>query len=320
MKNCYHLKHVLFVRDTNLNILSRLEIKQLRILKALLREKNVSRVASQVGLTQQAVSDQLRKLREIFDDQLFIRRSNGLIPTSFAEEIEEKIEKILFDIEELVEQPKFEPENINSTFVISATDYAQQIVLPLLLQKIRLLAPNLKIVIRDFDAENLHELMITGKINLALTFPSYIPNSYSHITLFSERFVCVTSKKTKINKKHLELKDIASMPQIIVSPSKNNLRGSIDSYFEKEGIKRNIVISAPCFSVVPRYLETTDAIAFLPSKVLPNENVTQLHVVDEMPSFEIIAAWHPKNNKDLLHKWILNLLKDGCPPCKTSCI
>lgn len=297
-----------------MSLINRLEIKQLRILQALLRERNVSRVANQVGLTQQAVSDQLRKLRDIFDDQLFVRRSNGLIPTPIAEQLEEKIEKILSDLEGLLEQPTFEPENISTTFVISATDYAQQIVVPSLLNKIRLLAPNLKIIIRDFEIDNLHELMITGRVDLALTFPDYIPGTYPYMSLFSEHFVCVTSTTSSLNRAEVKLADIASIPQIIVSPSRANFRGSIDSYFEKEGYKRNVVISAPCFSVVPRYIEMTDAIAFLPSKVLPNDKLVQLNLVEKMPSFEVISAWHPRSSNDLLHQWILGLLRDEYSP------
>ncbi len=121
--------------------IDRLEIRQLRILQALLREQNVSRVAQQVGLTQQAVSDQLRKLRDIFDDRLFLRKSNGLIPTPLAEQLGGRIDELLQGFEQLLESESFEPSLIDSTYVIAATDYAQQIVLPDLLSKIRQQAP-----------------------------------------------------------------------------------------------------------------------------------------------------------------------------------
>ena len=78
--------------------INRLEIKQLRILQALLSELNVSRVANQVGLTQQAISDQLKKMRDIFDDRLFLRKSNGLVRTPMALKLGLKIDKILANV------------------------------------------------------------------------------------------------------------------------------------------------------------------------------------------------------------------------------
>lgn len=289
---------------------NRLEVKQLRILQALLRERNVSRVASQVGLTQQAISDQLRKLRDIFDDRLFLRRSNGLVPTPLAEDLGVKIENILTDLEGLLDPPAFNPAKVSATYAIAATDYAQQIVLPRLLSKIRKLAPGLKIIIRDFEIDNLHELMVTSRINLALTFPDYIPSSYPYFTLFNEHHICIASKKSPLAKRKLSLADIASHPQIIASPSRPNFRGSIDAWFEEAGLMRNVVISAPCFSVVPRYIETTDAIAFLPSRTLLNDKLTKLDLNESLIDFEVIAAWHPRSSQDPLHNWITDLLKE----------
>ncbi len=288
---------------------SRLEVKQLRILQALIREKNVSRVASQVGLTQQAVSDHLRKLRDIFDDRLFIRSANGLVPTPVAEGLAVKIENILTDLESLLAPAIFDPAKLDLTYTISATDYAQKLVLPGFLAQIRKLAPGLKINIRDFVIDSLPELMVSNRVNLALTFPNYIPSSYPYITLFSEHHVCVASKQSPLANKKLSLADISSKPQIVVSPSSANLRSSVDTWFEEAGLKRNIVISAPCFSVVPGYIETTDAIGFLPSRALPNDKIIQLDIAEKPIEFEVVVAWHPRSSQDPLHNWIIGLFK-----------
>ncbi|ASJ70716.1 LysR family transcriptional regulator [Granulosicoccus antarcticus] len=289
--------------------IDRLEIRQLRILQALLREKNVSRVAQQVGLTQQAVSDQLRKLRDIFDDRLFLRKSNGLIPTPMAEQLGEKIEAILHDFEQLLTPDSFEPHLIDSTYVIAATDYAQQVVLPDLLSKIRQQAPRLKIIIQDLDIDTLNDAMVAGRVNLVVAFPDFVPSNYPCITLFTEHHVCVASKTSSVVGKKLSLEAIARHPQIIASPSRPNFRGSIDSWFEQFGLERNVVISAPCFSIVPLYLETTDAIAFLPSRALIDSKLATIELKESPVSFEVITAWHPRSNQDPLHNWVVDFLR-----------
>ena len=290
--------------------IDRLEIRQLRILQALLREQNVSRVAQQVGLTQQAVSDHLRKLRGIFDDRLFVRKSNGLIPTPLAEQLGDKIDTVLQGFEQLLKPEAFEPSLVCSTYVIAATDYAQQLVLPDLLSKIRQQAPKLKIIIQDLDIDNLSDSMAAGRINLVVAFPDFVPSSYPCITLFTEHHVCVVAQNSPLAGKKLSLEAIARHPQIIASPSRPNFRGSIDTWFEQFGLKRNVVISAPCFSIVPLYLETTDAIAFLPSRALADSKLATIDLKESPVSFDVISAWHPRSNNDPLHNWVVNLLKN----------
>jgi len=288
--------------------IDRLEIKQLRLFQALLRERNVSRVAQQVGLSQQAVSDQLRKLRDIFDDRLFLRKSNGLVPTPYAEKLSHKIDGVLQGFEQLLESEIFSPEDIEGTYVIAATDYAQQVVLPDVIAKMRQQAPGLRIIIQDLDIDNLSDSLATGRVNLAIAFPDFVPSNYPSTTLFSEHHVCVAAKNSPLAKKKLRLKDIADYPQIIASPSRPNFRGSIDAWFEGHGLTRNVVISAPCFSIVPLYLETTDAIAFLPSRALIDSNLVALNLAENPVSFDVIAAWHPRSNNDPLHNWVLDFL------------
>ncbi|WP_240366178.1 helix-turn-helix domain-containing protein [Psychrobacter sp. KH172YL61] len=78
-----------------MNGINRLDIKQLRVLQALLDLKNLSKVARKMGLTQQAISEQLRKLRDLFDDRLFIRQGNSMVPTPKALSMQQPINDIL---------------------------------------------------------------------------------------------------------------------------------------------------------------------------------------------------------------------------------
>lgn len=291
-----------------LSELDRLDIKQLRIFQAIIREKSASKAASQLGLTQQAVSEQLKKLRDVFEDRLFLRKANGFIPTPRAEVLSVEIERVLKDFQALLTPNVFNPATITSTFVIAATDYAQQVVLPELIAKLRQEAPHLKLIVRDFEIDKLHELMESGKVNLAIAFPDYIPNNYPIINLFQEHHVCVASQQSTISNNTTSLAEIANYPSIIASPSRPNFKGSIDDWFHKFGLKRNVVISAPCFSIVPMYLDTTDTVAFLPSRAIKGLGLKEIHLEHLPEPFDVIAAWHPRYNEDALHKWVISKL------------
>ncbi|MGY0580400.1 MAG: LysR family transcriptional regulator [Paraglaciecola chathamensis] len=288
--------------------LDRLDIKQLRIFQALIREKNASKAASQLGLTQQAVSEQLKKLRDVFDDRLFLRKTSGFIPTPFAEQLSLDIDKLLNDFQALLSPKVFDPKTVSGTYVIAATDYAQQVVLPSVIARLRLESPNLKIIVRDFELDKLHDLMESGKVNLAIAFPDYIPDSYPILTLFEEHHVCVTSLNSSISKLSPSLAEIADYPSIIASPSRPNFKGSIDDWFKSFGLSRNVVVSAPCFSIVPMYLEVTDSIAFLPSRAITELNLIEIELEESPDPFDVIAAWHPRYNEDALQKWVVSNL------------
>nr|WP_153767991.1 LysR family transcriptional regulator [Endozoicomonas sp. OPT23] len=285
----------------------------MRVFRALLQERNLSRVASQMGLTQQAVSGHLRKLRDVFADRLFIRSGHGMVPTAKAEQLASKLEQVFTGLESLLEQPEFHPATFNGVYTVCATDYAQSVVLPELLSRIREKAPDLKIIVRNFERDDLDQFMSSGEIDLALTFPTFIPSHYPYQVLFQEHHVCVTGKRSQLSEQIFSVTQVAALPQLVVSPSRANLRGSHDNWFEERGVKRNVVMSVPFFSAAADCVKATDMIAFLPSRLLPDERLTPLKLSEMPPGFEVIAAWHSRSSHDPLHCWILDLLLELFP-------
>ncbi|MCL6416932.1 LysR family transcriptional regulator [Aestuariirhabdus sp. Z084] len=292
-----------------MNGINRLDIKQLRVLAALLQERNLSRVADNMGLTQQAISEQLRKLREVFEDRLFIRQGNGMVATPKAEQLGGKIHDILQAVESLLEQEQFDPASYQGILNISATDYAIQAVLPPLLKVVRQQAPHLKMVVRDFESENLNAQMAAGEIDLTLTFPPFLPDSLHYITLFEEQHTCVAPRHSELTHRQLTLEEVAALPQLIVSPARDSLRGSHDAWFAKQGLQRNILMSIPSFSAAPKVIAATDTIAFYPERLLPNEHVVPLKLDTLPPSFEVVVAWHPRSSQSPIHRWLIDELK-----------
>ncbi|MCT7655355.1 LysR family transcriptional regulator [Oceanimonas sp. NS1] len=286
-----------------------LDLKQLRVLQSLLQERSVSRVAGKMGLTQQAISEQLRKMRALFGDRLFIRQGNSMVPTPLAEQLGLKASRILSEVDDLLTAGQFEPEHYQGTFCISANDYAIQAILPRFLESVRADAPNMKIIVRDFVSDNLEQLMATGEIDLALSFPPFIPASIHYLVLFEEQHICITARHSKRLEKTWTLEEVARLPQLIVSPSRANLRGSHDEWFALQGLKRNIVMSVPSFSAAPDIIGATDMISFYPSRLLPNPKVASLQLDTLTPKFEVIVAWHSRTRHSPLHTWMLERLK-----------
>ncbi|MDC3212439.1 LysR family transcriptional regulator [Pseudoalteromonas distincta] len=304
------MKQHFFVKHTIMNGINRLDIKQLRVLSSLLELKNLSQVAKKMGLTQQAISEQLRKLRDLFDDRLFIRQGNNMVATPKAQGLKAPINNILKQLESLLEPEQFSPQTYKGVFTISATDYATQALLPQLFNITRREAPGLKLIVRDFASDNVNQLITAGELDLLISFPEFIPDNLSYITLFEEQHLCITGIGNTTYTEPLSLAQFAKHPQLVVSPSRANLRGSHDQWFESQGLKRNIVMSVPSFSAVPDILHTTDMLAFYPSRLLPNSKVKQLKIEALPPTFKVIAAWHPRTNNSPIHKWLIEQLQN----------
>lgn len=130
--------------------LARIDLNLFISLSVLLQEKNVSRAAERLYLSQSAMSRTLQRLRDTFDDPLFHRTSKGITPTVRAMELELLLPSLLSNIESIIEKNNFDPKNSDKTFAISVPPLLSSALIPNLLTSIGQVAPN--IVIHEHQA------------------------------------------------------------------------------------------------------------------------------------------------------------------------
>ncbi|WP_419813097.1 LysR family transcriptional regulator [Bacterioplanoides sp.] len=287
-----------------MSALNSLDLRQLRTLHLLLQEQNVSRVADQLGISQQAVSDQLKKLRQRFDDRLFIRRGNGLAPTPYAESLQPKIANVFNALEQLTEPPIFDPATVNRTFTISCTDLEQKAILPGLLQQLRAQAPQLKLAVKTLNLDQIAADLLNGDIDLVITNPQFAPPSYPATTLYQEQYVCVASRTNRLIRPYMTVAEIARIPQLVVSPSRGDFSGAAQQWFEQQGHPRSVLLSVPTFTAAKAAIAATDLCGFIPARLLPDPELTAISLDVDIPGFDVIAVWHQRSSQDPLHQWL----------------
>tara|TARA_R110002096_G_scaffold228418_2_gene417841 strand:- start:155 stop:1045 length:891 start_codon:yes stop_codon:yes gene_type:complete len=290
------------------NALNRVDLKQLRTLQCLLREGNLSRVADQLGVTQQAVSDQLKKLRATFNDRLFIRSGKGVTPTAYARTLGPKLDLILNAVGELLEQDEFNPATTTRTITISSTDLEQKTILPFLMQRLRREAPGLRLAVKKLELDEMANDLLDGTVDLVLTNPKFAPPSYPSLTLYSERYVCVAGKANEAVRSTMSVAEIADMPQVVVSPSRGDFTGAVHRWFEDQGHPRQAMLSVPTFTAAKATISETDLVGFIPSRLLPDDSLRPIELNAEIPGFDVIAVWHQRSSQDPLNIWIRDLL------------
>jgi DNA-binding transcriptional LysR family regulator len=287
-----------------------LSIKQLRIVDALIRDGSLSRVAKQMGMTQQAVSANLASLRDIFRDPLFVRTGRGVMPTTLTMEIGSEIKAILHSLDRLVERAPFDPAQVEATIVISAADVAHHTVVIPRLREIRARAPHLKIVMSEIEIVSIEAKMAAGEIDIVVAIPEYVPPAWPRRLLYHEHFVAVAAPGSPLIGANVSLELLAQQPFVVVSHQRANLIGSADEWFEGLGFQREVVLSVPHSLLVAEVIEAAEAVAFVPSRLLPSSRLVKLQIHGDArpPGFDMIVAWHPRSDSSPLTRWVVEIL------------
>ena len=225
--------------------LQKVDLNLLFYLDVLLREKNVTRAAEQLGITQPAMSNILRRLRSLFNDPLLVRSSEGMTPTERAFELQPRIREVLLDITTLLEpRTEFRPYSTSRVFRIMTSDYAEATLVPRLVKALRSEAPN---VILDFltPSDVSYRDMEQGRVDLAINRFNEIPQSFHQVLVWRDTFSCLLSAdssyanrfnlKNYLKAHHIWVSKTGMGVGFGVNPEKSGGLGSIDQALQRLG-------------------------------------------------------------------------------------
>lgn len=291
-----------------------IDLNLLKTMDALLDERNVTRAAQRLSLTQPAVSAMLTRLRESFGDPLFIRTQRGIVPTARALELEGPIKKMLADVEAMLQPPSFDPSTAAMTLTIAATDYALSAVVVPFLSALRERAPDIRTVVLPVNPERLHEQFQRGEVDLALITPETTPPDLHARRLFDEQYVCMMrAGHPDAKQPALSLDRFCALDHALVSYTGGGVSGVTDEALARVGRARRVTVSVTSFLVLPHILRTSDLIAVVPKRLsigVPDVAVFAPPV--DVPGFTKTVAWHERTHHAPSHRWIREVLLRTC--------
>ena len=304
--------------------INRIDLNLLVYLDALLRERNVTRAANQLNLSQPAMSNGLRRLRELFDDPLLVRTSEGMTPTERALELEPVVREVLSKIDHAV-QPRsaFEPENAHRVFRIMASDYAESTLFPSVLGKLRTLAPGLTLdIMTPSDVSFLD--VERGKVDMVINRFDSMPQSFHQIHLWNDSFTCVLSPENPVledftlenylQANHIWVSKTGMGVGVGVNPDDVQRLGWVDVALNKLGKKRQIRVFTRHYQAAMTLAEQNDLIVTLPTRAaqlkLDNPRVVLRDPPLDIPPLELKMAWSPLLQHNPANKWLRKLIAD----------
>lgn len=289
---------------------------------AIYEEKQITRAAERLNVTQSTVSGTLVRLRQLFDNQLFVRHRNGMTPTRRAEQLAPDIKRLLKNLQEVLAPVAFDPKTADFTARISANDYGQMIILLPLIQELHQLAPDVRLSIIPFETVELVEKFRTGQVDIAITIPEMAPQDFPSRYLFSDRYVGVVRHDSPIAGDHIDLDTFCDIGHILVSPTGGGTESATDTKLRQIGRKRRVMVSAPNFRLALDLARKGDYLAILPERFLDPEDKTvrTLELPIDLDGPDAIVVWHPRIHEDQAYKWLINLIvrttQNAFPPAR----
>jgi DNA-binding transcriptional LysR family regulator len=284
-----------------------LDLNLLVALDALLTHRNVTRAAEQLNLSQSALSGALARLREHFNDELVVQIGRRMEPTPLARALAEPLHDILLKTKSLVTAtPSFDPRTSNRRISLIASDYSTEVLMMDLLTEIAREAPNIKITLEEHTTETF-ERFNRGEINLRIIPEPFAFEGHPHQHLFDERYVCVAWTENNEIGDMLTLDQYQSLPHVV-----RFSRGALQTTFEQQvleqvGFSRNISVSVPLFTLVPRLVVGTKRIATvharlaeLYARTLP---IKILAPPVAFPTLTEVLEWHYHEEDDPCLRW-----------------
>lgn len=254
----------------NIKLLINTDLKLLVIFQVLMEEKQVTKAAERLFVSQPAMSKSLARLRQLFDDPLFTRSSNQLIPTPKAELLHHQIEGLLSNIESLFEEHRFNPSTVKKCFRICAPEGLTSFFRRLLAE-VRQAAPCIKIE-HVFITDDFHDKLRNGEIDFALHHVIESEEGFDYDKLAAGTQVCVIPQGHPLQgKKKLDLEDYLrfdhvrqSVPQLTHSN-----RAIVDALLTRQGKKRNIIYETPYLAEALEVLDGSDCLLTVGDLNLP---------------------------------------------------
>lgn len=295
------------------------DLNLLRVLDAMLREPNTTRVGERIGLSQPAVSAALARLRDQLGDPLFVREGNALVATPFARSLETPLRGALEGIEHALSGGgDFDPARSSRVFRIGGSDFFSEMLMPKLADTVFRLAPGMRLHLIPAEPAGIARDLAEGAADMALYTPESMPDWVDQaVALHSSAFAVARAEHPRLKRAGLKPGDtmpmeiFCDMPQVLFSPS-GEPAGMEDRALAALGRSRKVVVTVPEFSGVGRIVAQSDLIGVLPSRfalsLAAALGLRILRLPFDMPFAQLRLYWHHRHTASREHRWMRDMV------------
>lgn len=302
------------------------DLNLLRVFDEVMAERNISRAARNLAMTQPAASNALRRLREALGDELLIRAGRGVEPTPFALAIWPDVRTALNALRGVISPKSFDPQRTRETFVIAMADATAALLVPPLLDRLQRDAPNATLRLRPLTTRDPLPLLENDELHLAVGhFPGAVadvilremqedrPDTFGHQEIYEGLYVCVMREGHPLSAGPISLDDYCNARHLLVSYSGRPF-GFVDEALATRQRTRRIVLTLNQFFTAAHVVAQSDLLTVLPLDFVPATGIADRLAWQPLPvtlpAMRIDMVWHRRQEQLPSHRWLRKMIDE----------
>lgn len=292
--------------------LASFDLNLLLVFDAVMRDRNVTRAGSRIGMSQPAMSNALNRLRYHLGDALFVRGSEGMRPTPRALELAGPVREALETLESTLDSSEFSPGTAQRSFAIGCNDYAVATIIPAVMCRLDSEAPGVTLRLVPSAGRTL-DMLDQQDIDFGLSAFDEIPERFGARTLIEDSYVLMMRKGHPLSKGRLSIGRYAAARHLLVSP-RGDPTGFVDRALAQHGLTRQIAITINNFSAAPSLLANSDLVMAGPKRIADAFAPLYDIVTREAPFTgprefaTAVLVWHKRFANHPAYGWFRDLL------------
>ncbi len=297
-----------------------LDLNLLRVFDEVMAERNLTRAARNLSMTQPAASNALRRLRDALGDELVVRAGYGVEPTPFAQALWPSVREALSQLRAVIAPSEFDPSTSRATFVLAMADATAALLIPLLLARIEKRAPDISLRVLPLTTRDPRQMLETSEVDAAIGhFPAAMAaitlgemqqessENFGHERIYSGQYVCVMRPDHPLAAGELGLDDYCEARHLLVSFSGRPF-GFVDEALAAIGRRRRVVLTLNQFFTAGKVVARSDLLTALPSHFTASSGIGEELAVRriplDMPQVHVDMLWHRRHESRAAHAWL----------------
>ncbi len=298
--------------------LSRVDLNLLAVFDALMETRQVTRAAEKVRLSQPAVSHALRRLRLLFEDDLFVRGPGGMQPTRRAIDLHVPVHAALDLVRAALNaRASFDPATARRKFRFAMTEIMTVEVLPRVLRLLRQRALGVDLTVIAAEAGEIASIVARDEADIGAGVLWNLPKGISSEVLFTDTLACVVDRShPRLRQGRLGLDDYLAASHVTVA-GQRHVGIELDEILARLGIHRRIVATLPHYLAIPGAVRGTDLVGHIARKFAPKRRgregwaVFPPPIAVPIPALRFLQVWHQRNESDAGQRWMRSLITEA---------
>ncbi|MEC8858774.1 MAG: LysR family transcriptional regulator [Pseudomonadota bacterium] len=288
--------------------MKKLDLNLFLVFDTIYTERNLTQAAKALSITQPAVSNALSRLRRVFNDELFVRTSKGMLPTPVADSIAQNISAALGMLNaSVLEREDFSPDSAERTYHFSMTDLAEAVILPRLFPHFEQHAPHLSLQSYYTKRHEMVRQLSRGELDFAVDVPLIEDTQVSHQSLIKDDYVCAMRPDHPMSQQPLTLDAYLALSHIHVSSRRRGL-GQVDMALLRHQAERRIQLRVQHYRVAAEVVRGTDLVLTVPRYLASQYQLTLRQLPFETMPLDLHLYWHRQSDSDPSHRWLRETL------------